>query len=293
MRIALLHYSSPPIVGGVESVLAHHARLMTKAGHEVSILAGRGKVFDELIPVRLLPRLDSRHAEVLKVKADLDTGKYTAAFDDLRDQIGMDLLPELKGFELLIAHNVASLHKNLPLTAALNQAYQAPGFPRLVLWHHDLAWTTSRYRSEMHAGYPWNLLRSKWAGAAHVTISKMRRGELSDLLGIAPESIRVIPNGVDMNTFFKLEPFTVQVVEQLRLNQADPLFLLPARLTPRKNIELACASWPKYGLNTPKRCSWSQDLKGRIVPPTRPTSAGCSICAGNWICKARCTSWLK
>ena len=29
MKIALLHYSSPPVVGGVESVLAHHARLMT------------------------------------------------------------------------------------------------------------------------------------------------------------------------------------------------------------------------------------------------------------------------
>ena len=269
MRIALLHYSSPPIVGGVESVLAHHARLMTKAGHEVSILAGRGKVFDELIPVRLLPRLDSRHAEVLKVKADLDTGKYTAAFDDLRDQIGMDLLPELKGFELLIAHNVASLHKNLPLTAALNQAYQAPGFPRLVLWHHDLAWTTSRYRSEMHAGYPWNLLRSKWAGAAHVTISKMRRGELSDLLGIAPESIRVIPNGVDMNTFFKLEPFTVQLVEQLRLNQADPLFLLPARLTPRKNIELALRVLAKVRIEYPKAMLLVTGPEG----PHSPTNA--------------------
>ena len=34
MKIALLHYSAPPIVGGVESVLAHHAREMAAAGHE-------------------------------------------------------------------------------------------------------------------------------------------------------------------------------------------------------------------------------------------------------------------
>ena len=27
-KVALLHYSAPPIVGGVESVLGHHARLM-------------------------------------------------------------------------------------------------------------------------------------------------------------------------------------------------------------------------------------------------------------------------
>ena len=146
MKIALLHYSSPPIVGGVESVMAHHARQMTKAGHEVTIFAGRGKAFDERIPVHVLPHLDSRHAEVIRVKGHLDIGNYTADFDHLRDQIKMELLTELQGFDLLIAHNVASLHKNLPLTAALNQTYQISGFPRLILWHHDLAWTTSRYR---------------------------------------------------------------------------------------------------------------------------------------------------
>ena len=50
MRIALLHYSSPPIVGGVESVLAHHARLLANDGHEVTILAGRGENYDQRIP---------------------------------------------------------------------------------------------------------------------------------------------------------------------------------------------------------------------------------------------------
>ncbi len=239
MKIALLHYSSPPVVGGVESVLAHHARLMAKAGHEVTIFAGRGKAFDERIPVRILPRLDSRHADVIRVKGLLDSGKYTSAFDTLCANIMTELKAELQGFDILIAHNIASLHKNLPLTAALNQTYQEPGFPHLILWHHDLAWSTSRYRQEMHDGYPWDLLRSKWKGAAHVTISQLRCQELSDLCGIAPESVRVIPNGVDLATFFKLEPQTVKLMEQLKLDQANPLFLLPVRLTPRKNIELA------------------------------------------------------
>ncbi len=239
MKIALLHYSSPPIVGGVESVLAHHARLMTKAGHEVAILAGRGKRFDEGIPVMILPCLDSRHPEVIRVKALLDAGKRTPDFDALRDHIEKDLRAVLQGYDLLIAHNIASLHKNLPLTAALDRAYRTPGFPRLILWHHDLAWSTPRYRAEMHPGYPWDLLRTHWEGAAQVTVSDLRRRELASLTAIPQESIRVIPNGVDMNAFFKLEAQTIQLVEQLDLIEADPLFLLPVRLTPRKNIELA------------------------------------------------------
>jgi len=239
LNIALLHYSAPPIVGGVESVLAQHARLITKAGHKVTILAGRGGTFDESIPVRILPRLDSRQAEVMEVKRDLDVGKTTPAFDKLRDQIKKDLLPELQGIDVLIAHNVASLHKNLALTAALNETYKTPGFPRLILWHHDLAWTTPRYRQEMHNGYPWDLLRSDWEGVTQVVVSEMRRRELGKLLGIAKETIHVIPNGVDINAFFKLEPKTIELADQLKLLEADPLFLLPVRLTPRKNIEQA------------------------------------------------------
>ena len=239
MKIALLHYSSPPIVGGVESVLAHHARLMMKAGHAATILAGRGKTFDARIPVHLLPHLDSRHAEVIRVKGLLDNGQHTPDFDALRDQIEQELLSELREFDILIAHNIASLHKNLPLTAALHKAYQTHPFPRLILWHHDLAWTTPRYRAEMHPGYPWDLLREPWKGATHVAVSELRRRELSSLLGIPGEHVRVIPNGVDLNAFFKLEPQTIQLVDQLKLIEADPLFLLPVRLTPRKNIELA------------------------------------------------------
>ncbi|MCK6569450.1 MAG: glycosyltransferase, partial [Anaerolineales bacterium] len=94
------------------------------------------------------------------------------------------------------------LHKNLALTAALHEIYQTPRFPRLILWHHDLAWTTPRYRHELHEGYPWDLLRTQWEGVTQVVVSELRRRELSELLGITNSSIRVIPNGVDIEAFF-------------------------------------------------------------------------------------------
>jgi glycosyltransferase involved in cell wall biosynthesis len=252
MRIALLHYSSPPIVGGVESVLAHHARLMTKAGHQVTIIVGRGKSFDERIPVHVFPRMDSRHPDVMQVKALLDKGSCTTAFDTLRDEIINELSDELKKYDVLIVHNIASLHKNLPLTAAIHEASKQPGFPKLILWHHDLAWTTPRYKHDMHDGYPWNLLRTPWKGVKQVVVSEMRRQELSALLGIDKADIPVIPNGVNLNAFYKLETRTIQIVDQLNLFKADPLFLLPVRLTPRKNIELALRIMAELLVDYPK-----------------------------------------
>lgn len=252
MKIALLHYSSPPIVGGVESVLAHQARLLANDGHEVTILAGRGEIFDERIKVCILPRLDSRHPDVMDVKDFLDAGKRTPAFEMLREQIRKELLEELKDCDVLIAHNVASLHKNPALTAVLHEEYVKPGFPHLILWHHDLAWTTPRYRAELHEGYPWDLLRTNWEGVTKVVVSELRRNELAELLGIAGDSIRVVPNGVDIDAFFKFESKTIELIERLNLLDADPLFLLPVRLTPRKNIELALRVMAELRKDYPK-----------------------------------------
>jgi glycosyltransferase involved in cell wall biosynthesis len=239
VKIALLHYTCPPVVGGVEIVLGQHARLFADAGHEVRVLAGRGEPFDRRVPVRILPRLNSRNPEVLEIKTFLDQGTCPIEFNRMCSEIREELLEEMIGVDLLIAHNVASLHKNLPLTAALHDAYRVSGFPHLILWHHDLAWTTMRYRSELYPGYPWDLLRSRWKGAQHVTVSALRREELVDLLGLPENSIRIIPNGLDLSSFYKFEDQTIHLVEKLKLASADPLLLLPARLTPRKNIELA------------------------------------------------------
>jgi glycosyltransferase involved in cell wall biosynthesis len=223
----------------VESVLGHHARLFAQHGHRVRVVAARGAGPSPAIEFYSLPLADSRHARVLAAKEVLDRGRVPADFGALRDEIAAALLADVAGADVLIAHNVCSLAKNLALTAALYDLYTRPGFPRLILWHHDLAWTTPRYRSELHEGRPWDLLRDRWPGATHVVISSLRRAELAELTGLAAASIHVAPNGVDLDAFFKLERQTVEFVRRLGLAQAAPLLLLPVRLTPRKNVELA------------------------------------------------------
>jgi glycosyltransferase involved in cell wall biosynthesis len=237
-KIALLHYSAPPVVGGVESILGQHAHLMADAGHQVCMIAGRGEQSDPRIPLVCLPLADSRHPDILAVKAELDRGQIPAKFRVLVEMLTTSLKEVLEGVDILIAHNVCSLNKNLALTAALHNLISAEHL-RMILWHHDLAWTTPRYRNELYAGYPWDLLRRAWTGVKQVTISEMRQRELADLFGIQPNEIEVVPNGLDIARFHKLEGQTKQYVEQLGLLRAAPLLLLPVRITPRKNIELA------------------------------------------------------
>lgn len=239
MNVAILHYSVPPVVGGVESVIAQHARLMFADGHSVRLIAGRGESLTEQIPLTILPIADSRHPRTAEMKKELDRGEVTAKFESLRDELVQQLQKALSTADILIVHNVCSLNKNLALTAALYQLHVSRKLPRLILWHHDLAWTTPRYRSELHDGYPWELLRTSWDNITHVVVSAQRRAELAELMKIEPALIRIIPDGVDPARFHKLESQTQVLLEQTHLLDAAPILLLPVRITPRKNIELA------------------------------------------------------
>jgi mannosylglucosylglycerate synthase len=56
---------------------------------------------------------------------------------------------------------------------------------------------------------------------------------------VPPEKVHVIVPGVDPARFFQWTPTTIALVEALDLLSADGVLLLPARLTRRKNVELA------------------------------------------------------
>lgn len=241
-NVAILHYSAPPVVGGVESVIEHHARMFVAAGHSVRIVAGRGQATDRRIAFANLPLADSRHSRILAAKEALDRGQLPAGWERLVSDLQTRLQAALQGSDVLFAHNVVSLHKNLALTTALHRLSTQPGAPRLVLWHHDVAWGAQRYDGELHAGSPWDLLRTPWQHATQVTISAARQAELAALLNIPAEEILVVPNGVSPRLFLKLGRMSIELANTLNLLDASPLLLMPVRLTARKNIELALHS---------------------------------------------------
>ena len=238
VRVAILHYAAPPVVGGVESTIYHHARLLSGAGFHVEVIAGRGEPFHPDVPFHLVPEADSRHPEVLEVGAALARGEVPPTFATLRDRLVERLRPLLAPSDVCIVHNVLTLHKNLPLTAAL-RLLSGEGIARFIAWCHDFAWQDELYTPSLHPGYPWDLLRTPWPGVRYVVVSAHRRARLAALLGIPPAEVRVVHPGVDVAGFFKLEPETRRLVEELGLLSADPLMLLPARITRRKNIQFA------------------------------------------------------
>ncbi len=239
MRVGLLHYSGPPMVGGVEQTLLYHARELARLGHEPVLIVGQGAAPEPAVELRLIPELYSMHPRVMQSKAELDQGQTGEAFQELRRDLEAALRPAVADLSALIVHNALTLHKNLALTAALWALHQREALPRLVGWHHDLAWDRPGYRAELHPGEPWDLLRRPWPGVSNVVVSHAQRARLAGLYGVSADAIHVISPGVDPALTGRWTPLMQRLVSRLDLLAAEVVLLLPARVTRRKNIEFA------------------------------------------------------
>ena len=247
-KIAILHYTCPPVVGGVEAIMAAHARLFATAGYQVTLFAGRGPVpasGQANIQTVIEPLIDSKNEQLLQLNGALDRGGFPDGFEDFKQAIYQSLLSKLEGYDACFVHNAFTLHKNLPLTAALFDLSRDLPHLKFIAWCHDLAWTNELYDPVMHPGYPWDLLRTAAPGVTYVAISPQRKLEILESFRPAPlaAAVPVVPNGMAYAEFIKLGTEVRQILEQTGLASAQRrgawLLLLPARLTRRKNIELA------------------------------------------------------
>lgn len=239
-RIGLLHYTCPPVIGGVETIVYEQAIRLAARDYPVTILSGRGGPLPDSRAVRLviIPQLDSRHPQVSAVRDALNQGQVPADFASLQTEIEKILTPQLAQLDTLIVHNALTLHFNLALTAALwTLADRARA--RIISWVHDLSWVNPLYRPWMHQGEPWDLLRRQHPKITSIFVSAQRLAEWRALTGADIDSTHVIPNGIDPPTLLKLGTRASELASRFGVLSSDVVMLAPVRITKRKNLEWA------------------------------------------------------
>ncbi len=235
LKIGMLHYSCPPVVGGVEQIIEQHTTILHRLGQEVHVLAGMGEPYGEDIRVRLEALVGSRDDRIRKANRLSKKGG-----ESLLRSLSREILELLcdwgRGLDVILAHNVLHMPYNLPLTRAVIDLASRKDAPPVVSWVHDSPYTRSSppdYLSEP----PWDCLRRRQPGVRYVTISETRKALFEQYLGDFDWT--VIHNGIDPDGFFYLAPKTVRLAKELRLFKRDLVVVQPARITPRKNQELA------------------------------------------------------
>lgn len=240
-KVAILHYSAPPVIGGVEAVMQAHARQLQLAGYPTTIIAGRGS--QEAVGVDAsfihIPEIDSQHPDILAASLILEKGRVPTNFEQLVNDLENKLTPIIKEFDILIVHNLFTKHFNLPLTTALFRLLEKGVIRRAIAWCHDFTWTSPSSRSKVFPGYPWDLLKNQNRHLRYVVVSKERQKDLANLFECPLKQIKVIYNGVDPQDLLGLSTEGLELINRLGLLSSELNILMPVRVTKAKNIEYA------------------------------------------------------
>jgi mannosylglucosylglycerate synthase len=239
VKLAFVHYAYAPVIGGVESVMLQHAQLCARAGYEVTVIAGSGSSADPRVEFVRLAELDPHHEWVERAQAEAAGGvEAGGAFASLKDWIvgRMREIIVAREIDLIVSHNMWTMHFNLAATAALWELFLEPMMPYQINWVHDLTLENPDYVVPQGA-YPWDLMAKVPVGLPCVTISKRRRDQLCQRMGLAVDDVPVISNGLESRSLLQLSPEVMQLTSELGLLQRDVVMIHPTRILRRKNIE--------------------------------------------------------
>ena len=231
MKIAIVHYTSWPVIGGVESVIRQQAQLILRHGHEVAILCGEGAAFSKQITTLAVPELDSRDACVRTAQQEAYDSRPGQAYFRLLEKQEVVFSQFFRKFDRVMVHNLFTMPFNLAATQALS-GFAEQGV-RIVAWTHDLAAANPDYK--IPSGRVFDLIRKRHAKVKYVTISDARATEFKEVTGSEVDAI--IPNGLDFTSACTITPEVTALVHD-DLDTSIILFY-PTRIVERKNIAFA------------------------------------------------------
>jgi glycosyltransferase involved in cell wall biosynthesis len=211
VKIALIHYTYLPVIGGVEIVMAEHARLFAAHGHEVTVICDQGASDDAGVRVALLPDA-------------ADAGELARALE-----------PALANMDVVFIHNVATMPFHLALTEALWNLAKRLTSVRFIAWVHDLVACNPDYELPSLTEWPWSALTRAHERYRYVAVSELRRRQFEELTG---GTCRVIPNGIEVGRLLGMTKPIAALAQEYQLAEREIVLLHPTRLLKRKNVEL-------------------------------------------------------
>lgn len=208
MKIALIHFTAPPLNGGVERVIGEQMRILRKNGHTVILACFEGGGGGE-----------DAHIPLSRTSTCADFVAYLSS--------------ALCGTDVIFMHNVGSMPWVPALTEALRILPDKLPAARWICWVHDLALTDPEH-CWIHTKPEGRVFREACQAWEYVAVSERKAGEVEEHLEVTCE---VVPNGVDPGSILQLSPRTARLAETEGWWEADAVLLQPSRLFAGQNAE--------------------------------------------------------
>lgn len=227
-RVAVVHYSFPPVMGGVNVILGEQVKWLANNGFPVKVIAGND---DKSLQ---FPNLDYVSDDSLERVSEQDDwnikamhGEITEEFKKQKKHIYDLLQKQLSDQDIVIIHNVLAVRINLAFSAALHDVIKDNPRKHFVTYLHNV-------EERIYDEYPLNLLNPyiDAPNVSYVTVSEAYRKHLSDDFGISQEKINVVNPGVHLYTPMNI---TKAAIKDFPFDSELNLFI-PTRIDWNKDI---------------------------------------------------------
>ena len=252
-RIALLHYTYPPVIGGVEFVMEGQANILTDMGYKVRVITASGGEINSNPDIEICKIEEIWGGNpIVKSSFKKNGGLNPEVFEWAKRLLKKKLKKALVGVSKCIVHNVMTMHFNKVLTAALYELINEQKNTKFIVWCHDASLLNPDYLIKFRDKYPRDLLAKLNPRAKYVTISQERQKQLAGLFKVEEKKIEVVPNGVDVKTLLNISSEIWKFALKYDFFEKDFIAFFPTRVLKRKNIEkgvdIIC-ELKKMGLN--------------------------------------------
>ena len=238
-QVVIAHYSLPPVIGGVENMMVPLAELFAQHGYLVNLLAGEGYVEGQNIQTSIIPDFSPNSPHTLNMQRVLQIGSLPENYEFRLQSIQREIETKIGNIETVIIHNILTMPFNLVVTEAFWNYIRKHPEKKFFVWVHDLAWQMEEYQNMLYDKKPWSILKTSLPQVNYITVSEARKRQISDLMGIQKRRITVVPNVLKYADFFRFDAATPELIGAVNWFHNDPIVLIPARIIPRKNLELS------------------------------------------------------
>lgn len=241
-KVALLHFSYPPNIGGVEVFIKEQAEILSKLGYEVTVITGSGKATPniKLIEIPELQSIYNTNKELYEEIMAKGTKSY--GFMELANLIEEKITKELESQDVIIVHNMLSLTHNIPFIYAFKKYVLIHQEKKVISWIHDHKYIgfdkvrTNDFSLPVDVS---DLLTEKIDDVKYIAISNSLKNLISKVTNLRADEIIVIPNGINIKAFLEIDDSVFEIVEKNNLLERFPVILSPVNIIERKNIEFS------------------------------------------------------
>jgi len=242
IKIGIIHYTCPETEkSGVTTVIRNHAIHLTDLGNEVTIVYGKGGGLEGVREV-YIEELNPDHPEISKLQGKILSKKLDDStrknFLRIKEALKTKIRDATQGLDVVIVHNIPSMVFNFPATVAINELVEESK-SKFVFWIHDSVVLRQEWKKFLKT-WPFTELHYEHPNVSYVTITEFRAKQLSQMRNehYKLKDVKIIPNGINVEEYERLDEATLELREKLRLKWDDYVILMPIRVLPRKNIEL-------------------------------------------------------